>query len=148
MMMMLMIMFGITVQNIGTVIPNIIIIIIIYSLKIGAGQQGRICGTYNCPQYKIKCRDIKYKRIAEFSKLIIESDLNVSQLFSRKIFASSIIGSFDMGRQAVPLRTDQFHHTINIIIITPAAWRAVHYHHPHHHTAAQSEISDSGCVNL
>jgi len=30
----------------------IIIIIIIYSLKIGAGQQGRICGTYNCPQYK------------------------------------------------------------------------------------------------
>jgi len=30
----------------------IIIIIIIYSLKIGAEQQGRICGTYNCPQYK------------------------------------------------------------------------------------------------
>ena len=23
----------------------------IYSLKIGAGQQGRISGTYNCPQY-------------------------------------------------------------------------------------------------
>jgi len=42
-----------------------IIIIIIYSLKIGAGQQGRICGTYNCPQYKIKCRNIKYKRITE-----------------------------------------------------------------------------------
>jgi len=31
-----------------------IIIIIIYSLKIGAGQQGRISGTYNCSQYKIK----------------------------------------------------------------------------------------------
>jgi len=42
-----------------------IIIIIIYSLKIGAGQQGRISGTYNCPQYKIKCRNIKYKRITE-----------------------------------------------------------------------------------
>jgi len=39
----------------------IIIIIIIYSLKIGAGQQGRIHGTYNCPQYKIKCRNIKYR---------------------------------------------------------------------------------------
>jgi len=33
---------------------DIIIIIIIYSLKIGAGQQGRIPGTYNCPQCKIK----------------------------------------------------------------------------------------------
>jgi len=43
----------------------IIIIIIIYSLKIGAGQQGRICGTYSCPQYKIKCRNIKYKQITE-----------------------------------------------------------------------------------
>ena len=43
----------------------IIIIIIIYSLKIGAGQQGRICGTYSCPQYKIKCRNIKYKKITE-----------------------------------------------------------------------------------
>jgi len=43
----------------------IIIIVIIYSLKIGAGQQGRISGTYNCPQYKIKCRNIKYKRITE-----------------------------------------------------------------------------------
>jgi len=43
----------------------IINIIIIYSLKIGAGQQGRISGTYNCPQYKIKCRNIKYKRITE-----------------------------------------------------------------------------------
>jgi len=43
----------------------IIIIIIIYSLKIGAGQQGRISGTYNCPQYKITCRNIKYKRITE-----------------------------------------------------------------------------------
>jgi len=32
----------------------IIIIIIIYSLKIGAGQQGRISGTYNCSQYEIK----------------------------------------------------------------------------------------------
>jgi len=32
----------------------IIIIIIIYSLKIGAGQQGRIPGTYNYPQCKIK----------------------------------------------------------------------------------------------
>jgi len=42
-----------------------IIIIIIYSLKIGAGQQGRVCGTYSCPQYKIKCRNIKYKRITE-----------------------------------------------------------------------------------
>jgi len=42
-----------------------IIIIIIYLLKIGAGQQGRIPGTYNCPQYKIKCRNIKYKRITE-----------------------------------------------------------------------------------
>ena len=29
----------------------VVIIIIIYSLKIGAGQQGRISGTYNCPQY-------------------------------------------------------------------------------------------------
>jgi len=37
----------------------IIIIIIIYSLKIGAGQQGRICGTYSCPQNKITCRNIK-----------------------------------------------------------------------------------------
>ena len=36
----------------------IIIIIIIYSLKIGAGQQGRIPGTCNCPHYK-KCRNIK-----------------------------------------------------------------------------------------
>ena len=43
----------------------IIIIIIIYSLKIGAGQQDRICGTYSCPQHKIKCRNIKYKRITE-----------------------------------------------------------------------------------
>jgi len=33
---------------------HIIIIIIIYSLKIGAGQQGRICGTYSCPQYNPK----------------------------------------------------------------------------------------------
>jgi len=41
------------------------VIIIIYSFKIGAGQQDRICGTYNCPQYKIKCRNIKYKRITE-----------------------------------------------------------------------------------
>jgi len=41
----------------------IIIIIIIYSLKIGAGQQGRISGTYNCPRYKIKCRNIKYKEL-------------------------------------------------------------------------------------
>jgi len=41
----------------------IIIIIIIYSLKIGAGQQGRIPGTYNCPQYKIKCRNIKYREL-------------------------------------------------------------------------------------
>ena len=31
----------------------IIIIIIIYSLKIGAGQQGRISGTYNCPQQSL-----------------------------------------------------------------------------------------------
>ena len=41
----------------------IIIIVIIYSLKIGAGQQGRIPGTYNCPQYKIKCRNIKYRKL-------------------------------------------------------------------------------------
>jgi len=40
-----------------------IIIIIIYSHKIGAGQQGRISGTYNCPRYKIKCRNIKYKEL-------------------------------------------------------------------------------------
>ena len=32
--------------------PNIIIIIIIiYSLRIGAGQQGRISGTYSCPTH-------------------------------------------------------------------------------------------------
>jgi len=37
----------------------IIIIIIIYLLKIGAGQQGRISGTYNCPQYKIKMQKHK-----------------------------------------------------------------------------------------
>jgi len=43
----------------------IIIIIIIYLLKIGAGQQGRICGTYSCPQYKIKRRNIKYKKITD-----------------------------------------------------------------------------------
>jgi len=42
-----------------------IIIIVIYSLEIGAGQQGRIAGTYNCPQYKIKCRNIKYKRMKD-----------------------------------------------------------------------------------
>jgi len=46
----------------------IIIIIIIYSLKIGAGQQGRIPGTYNCPQYKIKRRNIKYKRMRSFTE--------------------------------------------------------------------------------
>ena len=34
-----------------------------YSLKIGTGQQGRISGTYNCPQYKIKCRNIKYREL-------------------------------------------------------------------------------------
>ena len=39
--------------------------IIIYSLKIGAGQQGRISGTYNCPQYNIKCRNM-YKNTREF----------------------------------------------------------------------------------
>jgi len=44
---------------------NRVYIIIIYSLEIGAGQQGRISGTYNCIQYKIQCRNIKYKRIAE-----------------------------------------------------------------------------------
>jgi len=44
-------------------VSNIIIIIIIYSLKIGAGQQGRISRTYNCPQYKIKCRNIKYREL-------------------------------------------------------------------------------------
>jgi len=37
----------------------------LYSLEIGAGQQGRKSGTYNCPQYKIKCRNVKYKRITE-----------------------------------------------------------------------------------
>jgi len=47
----------------GAITGDEIIIIIIYSLKIGAGQQGRISGTYNCPQYKIKCRNIKYNRI-------------------------------------------------------------------------------------
>ena len=45
-----------------TIIIIIIIIIIIYSLKIGAGQQGRIPGTYSCPQYK-KCRNIKYREL-------------------------------------------------------------------------------------
>jgi len=49
---------------------EIIIIIIIYSLKIGDGQQGRISGTYNCPQYKIKCKNIKYKRITENTFII------------------------------------------------------------------------------
>ena len=47
----------------GVIIIIIIIIIIIYSLKIGAGQQGRIPGTSNCPQYKIKCRNIKYREL-------------------------------------------------------------------------------------
>jgi len=42
-----------------------IIIIIIYSLKIGARQQGRIPGTYNCPQYKIKRRNINTENYAE-----------------------------------------------------------------------------------
>ena len=47
----------------------IILIIIIYSLKIGAGQQGRISSTYNCPQYKIKCRNIKYKELQKIRSL-------------------------------------------------------------------------------
>ena len=37
--------------HLGVIVVIIIIIVIIYSLKIGAGQQGRISGTYNCPQY-------------------------------------------------------------------------------------------------
>ena len=51
--------------NIKNTPLDFIIIIIIYSLKIGAGQQGRITGAYSCPQCKIKCRNIKYKRITE-----------------------------------------------------------------------------------
>jgi len=43
-----------------------IIIIIIYSLKIGAGQQGRISGTYNYPQYKIKMQKHKIQENAQF----------------------------------------------------------------------------------
>jgi len=48
-------------------LSQIIIIIVIYSLKIEAGQQGRISGTYNCPQCKIKSRNIKYRELSKTS---------------------------------------------------------------------------------
>jgi len=56
-------------------------IIIIYSLKIGAGQQGRIPGTYNCPQYKIKCRNIKYRELLKVShaySILRDDSVNVT----------------------------------------------------------------------
>jgi len=60
----------------------IIIIIIIYSLKIGAGQQGRISGTYNCPLYKIKCRNIKYRELQKTRSQSQHSTLPIQILSS------------------------------------------------------------------
>ena len=60
----------------------IIIIIIIYSLKIAAGQQGRISGTYNCPLYKIKCRNIKYRELQKTRSQSQHSTLPIQILSS------------------------------------------------------------------